>query len=420
VEQLVERVLGREMLQPETKKLVAALSMKIGGYGESIEITHYFIRHHLPRESMGAGRGWLVQVLRALSQQQGYPAETVMRGGHGTLGQLLGVNAGTVRRWMAETRAGQGGEAGLESFVQYQGVTKYADGSVDLIVRVARDEPVLPEHETIATDELEDLSEESDAPEWAPEEPAARPVRNVVLPSAQSGRIRTAPDAQAVMNGAATNARGVRIEPQPAAQSVRNEKATQARSLSALKGVGGSPDSDTSSMESNTSFVGDTIGHLAQAGRDEEGRDEEGRGWDLENLLRRASVHPTTRARLRGASPVAWVSWLLYWASPLGERLVEPTGNAVNRLKEAPMAPMAGAFERLAALGRDGLAELTVPRVLSRYGHHPSSQDWEDVMNGAPADRLRRLVDLLGFNLTEWQDDDADGELEETEAITRR
>jgi len=406
------------MLQPETKKLVAALSMKIGGYGESIEITHYFIRHHLPRESMGAGRGWLVQILRALSQQQGYPAETVVCGGHGALGQLLGVNVGTVRRWMAETRAGQGGEAGLESFVQYQGVTKYADGSVDLIVRVARDEPVLPEHETIAIDELEDVSEESDGPEWAPEEPAARPVRNEVLQGAQSGRIRPIPDAQAGMNRSRPDARVVRIDAMPTAQSDRNVNATQARSLSGLKGVGGSPGPEISSMESNTSFAGDTIGRPAQAGRDEKAGE-----WDLEDLLRRASVHPTTRARLRGASAVAWVSWLLYWVSPLGERLVEPTGNAVSRLKEAPMAPMAGAFERLAALGPDGLAELTVPRVLSRYGHHLSSQDWEDVMKGASADRLRRLVDLLGFDLAEWQDDDPDGaerEPEETDPTRHR
>ena len=105
---------------------------------------------------------------------------------------------------------------------------------------------------------------------------------------------------------------------------------------------------------------------------------------------------------------MAWVSWLLYWASPLGERLVEPTGNAVSRLKEAPMAAMAGAFERLAALGPDGLAEMMVPRVLSRYDAHPSNRDWDDVMGGASEGRLRRLVDLLGFDLAEWQEDEAD------------
>jgi len=73
------------------------------------------------------------------------------------------------------------------------------------------------------------------------------------------------------------------------------------------------------------------------------------------------------------------------------------------------MAPMAGAFERLAALGPEDLAEMIVPRVLSRYGDHPSNRDWDDVMSGAPEDRLRRLVDLLGFDVAAWREDEEDG-----------
>lgn len=399
VEQVVERALGKEILEPETKKLVAALSMKIGGYGESLEITHYFIRHHLPRPCIGGGRGWLVQVLRALSQQQGYPPETVVRGGHGALGSLLGVNAGTVRRWMGETRAGEGGEVGLESFVQYRGVVRYADGSVDLVVRVARDEPVLPEHERATESKASYPDVGTDLLDPSGDGSGAFPVSIEAGPDVQVDSIRGNPAAQPVMHRESTGARVVSIEAQAGVHSVRNEKATQARSLSGLKGVGGSPHPESLDIETNTSFDDDTIEGDAQSGRDGEGR-----AWDLEGLLLQASVHPATRARLRGASSVAWVSWLLYWASPLGERLLEPTGNAVSRLKEAPTAPMAGAFERLAALGPDDLAKMIVPRVLSRYGDHPSNRDWEDVMSGAPEDRLRRLVDLFGFDLAEWRE----------------
>ena len=112
VEQVVERALSKDVHQPEMKKLLAALSIKIGGYGESIEITHYFLRQHLPLPTIGGGRGWLVQVLRGLSQQQGHPAETVVSGGQARLGTLLGVSTATVRRWMSETRSAEGWRAG--------------------------------------------------------------------------------------------------------------------------------------------------------------------------------------------------------------------------------------------------------------------------------------------------------------------
>lgn len=118
-------------------------------------------------------------------------------------------------------------------------------------------------------------------------------------------------------------------------------------------------------------------------------------------MLRCASVHPARARELVGASAVAWVSWLLYWASPAGAKLTDPIGHAVSRLKEAPDAPMGGAYERLALLGPVGLANLVVPRVLNPWDVHPENQDWEDAMRGLAADRMRRLVDLLGFDLAD-------------------
>lgn len=397
VEQVVEAALGREMLQADTKKLVAALSIKIAGYGESLEITHYFIRHHLPRPSVGPGRGWLVQVLRAISQEQGFPPETIMRGGHVALGSLLGVNVGTVRRWMGETRETNGTESGIEEFLRFQGMVKHADGRVDLVVRVSRDEPVLPEHERSPG-----LSGTSPQPTEGLE-PDADSVMHEVMPDPQPDSIRTVPGAQPVMHGGQEDARAVRIGSRSAALPVMNGQAAQPRKLSGVKGAGGLSDMQTESRGITTSLNGDAMDVGAPTGRNAEDA-----GWDLQDLLRRASVHPATRARLQGASAVAWVSWLLYWASPLGERLLEPTGNAVSRLKEAPDAPMAGAFERLAALGPDGLAEMVVPRVASRFGYHPSTQDWDDIMAGASDERLRRLVDLLGFNMSDADQDRAE------------
>jgi hypothetical protein len=405
VEQVVERALGKEVHLPEVKKLLAALSIKIGGYGESIEITHYFIRQHLPLPTIGGGRGWLVQVLRGLSQQQGHPAETVVSGGHARLGTLLGVSTATVRRWMSETRSAQDGALGLESFVRYKGLVKYADGRTDLVVQVARDEPLLPEHQRAGGLAQSGARGEAGAAYPDGAGPGGHPVSIENDPSALPDSNRADPDAQLVSHAGGPDAQAVSIEPRSGARVVRNGELTQARRLSALKGGGGSPDSNLQEIETNTLFDADGVDGAAR-----DVTNAADRGWDLDRLLRLASVHPATRARLQGASAVAWVSWLLYWASPLGERLLEPTGNAISRLKEAPLAPMAGAFERLAGMGPDGLEGMIVPRVLSQYADLRSCQDWDDVMRGAPQERLRRLVDLLGFDLAAWEEVELDGD----------
>jgi hypothetical protein len=101
---------------------------------------------------------------------------------------------------------------------------------------------------------------------------------------------------------------------------------------------------------------------------------------------------------------VAWVSWLLYWASPAAAKLSDPIGHAISRLKEAPDVPMGGAFERLAGLGPNGLEELIVPGIMDPWGwNHPSNGDWDDVMREAPKERVRRLVHLLGLDLSAWE-----------------
>jgi hypothetical protein len=128
----------------------------------------------------------------------------------------------------------------------------------------------------------------------------------------------------------------------------------------------------------------------------------------MDRLLDLACVHPANRRVLRQASPVAYVSWLLYWASELGKRLLDPVGHAVSRLKDAPMEPMEGAFRRLAGLGPDALEELMAPVILDPWVFHTGSRDWDDAMGQASRDRLKRVAELLGFKLEAWEVVDED------------
>lgn len=134
-----------------------------------------------------------------------------------------------------------------------------------------------------------------------------------------------------------------------------------------------------------------------------------GEKWDLSELMQLARVHPARARQLAGASAEAWVSWLLYWASPQGAKLNEPIGNAVNRLSTDPQSGAGAAFDRLAALGPHELREWVVPHVLDPYGAaFRGSQDgsWQ-TMRGAPTDRLGQLAEYLGFDLSWDREEEA-------------
>ena len=402
VQEVVQRALGKAGEFAGLRQAIDALAFHVAGYADPVYVGHHFLRHALP--TLGGGPGWFVQWLRASAADQGNHGQVLIPGGYPRIAAALGVATRTVKRWMADVDT-PGSD--LSRFVLDPRSIKHGDGSVDLLLEVHREDPLdqvahQPEgHSGLYGADPEGRIEPNSRPPEGRSEPHSR------QPEGQIGMIRAAAGGHSEPHS--TTPAG-QVEPNriewkkgPEGHAGPHSHPGQRDRLTPFKGGGGESLSSGETGLSSTSLHGSRLSSDGQAAPNS--HDE----WDLARLLGLAGVHPANRQLLSQASPVAWVSWLLYWASTLGQRLVEPTGNAVSRLKEAPMAPMTGAFERLAALGPNGLEELIVPRVLSRYGNHPSNRDWEDVMSGAPEDRLRRLVDLLGFDVAAWREDEEDG-----------
>lgn len=74
--------------------------------------------------------------------------------------------------------------------------------------------------------------------------------------------------------------------------------------------------------------------------------------WDLDTMMQNNAVYTANQRELkkRGGSAQAFVSWLIYSATPAAARLTDPVGNAVARLLDSPKTGAGGACSILAAL----------------------------------------------------------------------
>ena len=104
------------------------------------------------------------------------------------------------------------------------------------------------------------------------------------------------------------------------------------------------------------------------------------------------------------ASVHAFVSWVLYAASPSSGRLSDPLGYALSRLREHPLKEARGAFRQLADLPPVELLELIHSTPLEKYRmppacNHPLAGVWKKAM-GAHNRMLPALKEIL-FGLGE-------------------
>ncbi|MFT3892733.1 MAG: hypothetical protein QM730_13970 [Anaerolineales bacterium] len=82
--------------------------------------------------------------------------------------------------------------------------------------------------------------------------------------------------------------------------------------------------------------------------------------WEMENLLQQNDVHPKVQRELLDvqASVHAFVSWVLYAASPQSGKLLDPLGYAISRLREHALKEARGVFRQFADLPPAELLEL--------------------------------------------------------------
>ena len=109
--------------------------------------------------------------------------------------------------------------------------------------------------------------------------------------------------------------------------------------------------------------------------------------WELESLLGQNDVHPKVQKELLDvqASVHAFVSWVLYVASPKSGNLSDPLGYALSRLREHPLREARGVFRQFADLPPAELLLLmdaTPHSVYSLPGQveHPLAREWKKAM----------------------------------------
>jgi len=109
--------------------------------------------------------------------------------------------------------------------------------------------------------------------------------------------------------------------------------------------------------------------------------------WELETLLGQNDVHPRVQKELLEvqASVHAFVSWVLYVASPQSGNLSDPLGYAISRLREHALREARGVFRKLADLPPSELLMLidttpSRPYEIPVQVDHPLASAWIKAM----------------------------------------
>lgn len=109
--------------------------------------------------------------------------------------------------------------------------------------------------------------------------------------------------------------------------------------------------------------------------------------WELETLLGQNDVHPKVQRELLEvqASVHAFVSWVLYVASPQSGNLADPLGYAISRLREHSLREARGVFRKLADLPPAELLMLidttpSKPYEIPTQINHPLAPAWKKAM----------------------------------------
>ncbi len=116
--------------------------------------------------------------------------------------------------------------------------------------------------------------------------------------------------------------------------------------------------------------------------------------WDLDILMQNSAVRTSNQRELkkRGADAQAFVSWLIYGASPAATNLTGPVGNAVVRLLDSPKTGAGGACNMLAAIPPQ---ELKAALEKDLRGGFVSTSGYSLVLKQASADVKNELLQRL-------------------------
>ncbi len=344
-----------ENFSPEIERLAQELHRRIINCLGDIHIPHYFITETIHRYNLTPAQAWLITVARDMAfinARTGERRDTVtFKRGYQEMAELIGSNRyKTVQAWLHLQWASQQRGGNLSRFLQeieLPDSKTYADLRVESMPRAFRvllDEPLDADGSNKVDANGSHMADADGSISWT-----------------QMGALADANGSHMVdANGSDLNS-----FKHPLNTDKKNTSTTQhAQSAKAAEAV--APDF-----------------------------------WELELLLQQNDVHPKVQKELLEvqASVHAFVSWVLYVASPGSGNLSDPLGYAISRLREHPLREARGVFRQLADLPPSELLMLIDTTPTRAYElptkiEHPLAHAWKKAM-GSNNPRLPVVREIL-------------------------
>lgn len=342
-----------ENFSPEIERLAQELHRKVVNCLGDIHLTHYFIEQVIPSHNLTPAQAWLVAVARDMAfinTRTGERREIVIfQRGYREMAELVGVKRyKTIQAWLRPDWTAQQRGGDLTRFLQEQ--THPDHGYPDLRVesmprsfRVLLDEP-LDANGSIRLDANgSHMADANGSNSWTQME---------ALVDANGSNMVDA-------NGSVLN-------------SFKHPRNTDKENTSTTQHA----DAKTAA-EAAPEF------------------------WELKTLLQQNDVHPKVQRELleMQASVHAFVSWVLYVASPDSGNLSDPLGYALSRLREHPLKKARGFFRQFADLPPVELLGLINATPTGGYQmppayDHPLAPAWKKAM-GSSNHRLPAVRAIL-------------------------
>ncbi|MBI5824435.1 MAG: hypothetical protein HZB18_10445 [Chloroflexi bacterium] len=344
-----------EKFSPEIERLAQELHRRIINCLGDIHIPHYFITETIHRYNLTPAQAWLITVARDMAfinARTGERRDTVtFKQGYQEMAELIGSNRyKTVQAWLHLHWTSQQRGGNLSRFLQeieLPDSKTYADLRVESMPRAFRvllDEPLDADGSIRVDANGSHMADADGSISWT-----------------QMGTIADANGSHMVdANGSDLNS-----FKHPLNTYKKNTSTTQhAQSAKAAEAV--APDF-----------------------------------WELELLLQQNDVHPKVQKELLEvqASVHAFVSWVLYVASPGSGNLSDPLGYALSRLREHPLREARGVFRQFADLPPEELLALIDSTPTRAYElptkiEHPLAHAWKKAM-GSNNPRLPVVREIL-------------------------
>ena len=344
-----------ENFSHEIERLAQELHRKIINHLGDIHLTHYFIEQVIPAHNLTPAQAWLVAVARDMAYINAHTGErrdrVTFQRGYLEMAELIGSpRYKTIQGWLhPEWRLRRHG-GDLTRFMQElevpdQGYSDYRTDTMPRSFRVLMDEP---------------------------------------LDANGSNRV----DA----NG------GIRLDANGGISQTRMEALVDANGGNMLDANGGVLNSfkhPSNTSKKNTSTTQHANSKAAEAAG------VAPQFWEFEALLQQNDVHPKVQRELleMQASVHAFVSWVLYVASPQSGNLSDPLGYALSRLREHPLKEARGVFRQFADLPPVELLGLIDATPTGGYQlpppyDHPLAPSWKKAI-GSSNPRLNAVRAIL-------------------------